>query len=260
MEPFQYRPARDFICVQGDDAETYLHSQLSNQVQGMPVRSSKWSLLLQPTGKVDAVVRITRFEDTVFVLDADPGVGEAVVARLNRFKIRVKATIDTLEWQCVAVRGVGARALASAVNRPPSEGLVVTAGLAGETTWSDDDAVDLIGAHVAEVADVRVGSAAEFNAARVACGWPAMNIDFAAGCIPAETGLVRQTVSFTKGCYPGQELVERMDSRSTSAPFTVRHVDDAGFAVGDVYVDPEGATGEVTSVGGGKALVRVKRG
>ena len=56
MDPFQCRVERDFVCVQGDDAESYLQSQLSNQIQGMPVRSSRWSLLLQPIGKVDAVV------------------------------------------------------------------------------------------------------------------------------------------------------------------------------------------------------------
>ena len=97
MDAFQCRVERDFVCVQGDDAESYLQSQLSNQIQGMPVRSSKWSLLLQPTGKVDAVVRVTRFEDTVFVLDTDHGFGEAVVARLERLLAGDGAASETAE-------------------------------------------------------------------------------------------------------------------------------------------------------------------
>jgi len=249
MSPVQCRVKRDFVCVQGDDAESYLQSQLSNQIAGEPVRSARWSLLLDPTGKLVAAVRVTRFEDTVFVLDTEPGFGDAVVARLNRFKIRVKAEIGTLDWQCVALRGPGTRSTADALGRVASDGLVVDAW------WGGDDAVDLVGATVADVPDVAQCSDAEFDALRVAAGWPIAGIDFAAGCIPAETGLVRTAVSFTKGCYPGQELVERMDSRAVTAPFTLRLVDDSGYSVGDAIGD--GAV--VTSVGGGKAIVRAKR-
>jgi folate-binding protein YgfZ len=128
-------------------------------------------------------------------------------------------------------------------------------GLAVDAWWGGDDAVDLVGASVADVDGIDSCSAEAFDAMRVATGWPAAGVDFAAGCIPAETGLVGVAVSFSKGCYPGQELVERMDSRAVTAPHTLRLVDDANFHVGDVIV--EGVT--VTSVGGGKAIVRAKR-
>jgi folate-binding protein YgfZ len=42
--------------------------------------------------------------------------------------------------------------------------------------------------------------------------------------IPAETGITDVAVSFTKGCYPGQELVERMDSRAATAPRLLRRL------------------------------------
>ncbi len=249
MSPMQFRLARDFVCVQGDDAESYLQSQLSNQIAGLAVRTARSSLLLDPTGKLVAALRVTRFEDTVFILDTEQGFGEAVIARLNRFKIRVKADVSPLDWQCVALRGRGARAVAESLNRVPTDGLVVDAW------WGGDDAVDLIGASVADIDGVGACSAAEFGALRVAAGWPLAGVDFVSGCIPAETGLVGVAVSFIKGCYPGQELVERMDSRAVTAPHVLRLVDDANYAVGDVVVD--GVT--VTSVGGGKAIVRAKR-
>lgn len=249
MDVCQYRLARDFVCVQGDDAESYLQSQLSNQIAGMPVRTSRTSLLLDPTGKVVVGLRVTRFEDTVFVLDTESGFAEAVIARLNRFKIRVKADIQPLVWQCVALRGSGARECASSLGRVSTDGLVVDAW------WGGDAAVDLIGASVADVDGIDACDAEAFDAMRVAAGWPLAGVDFASGCIPAETGLVGVAVSFSKGCYPGQELVERMDSRAVTAPHTLRLVDDANFHVGDVVV--EGVT--VTSVGGGKAIVRAKR-
>ena len=82
--------------------------------------------------------------------------------------------------------------------------------------------------------------------------------------IPATTGVVLLAVNFQKGCYPGQELVERMDSRGADAPRTLRIVDLApDAAVGDAVHDADGnEVGAVTSVSGegGIGLAYVKRG
>ena len=108
---------------------------------------------------------------------------------------------------------------------------------------------------VNDVPGVDIGTDEEYESLRVGAGWPAMGVDFAVGCVPAETGVVAVSVSFTKGCYPGQELVERMDSRAVTAPHVLRLVDDVGYSVGQMISD--GVV--VTSVGGGKAIVRAKR-
>jgi len=82
--------------------------------------------------------------------------------------------------------------------------------------------------------------------------------------IPATTGVVMLAVNFEKGCYPGQELVERMDSRGADAPRSLRVVDlDHGAAVGDAVHDAGGnVVGAVTSIAGddGIGLAYVKRG
>ena len=71
-------------------------------------------------------------------------------------------------------------------------------------------------------------------------------------------------VNFTKGCYPGQELVERMDSRQSQAPRQLRIVTvEPGAKPGDSVFDPVEpgvAVGELTSVVGDRALAYVKRG
>jgi folate-binding protein YgfZ len=78
--------------------------------------------------------------------------------------------------------------------------------------------------------------------------------------IPAETGLTTVAVSFTKGCYPGQELVERMDSRGATAPRLLKVVDVApGTQVGDPVTLDGVEVGQVTSVAGSRALAFVKR-
>jgi hypothetical protein len=81
--------------------------------------------------------------------------------------------------------------------------------------------------------------------------------------IPASTGVIPLAVNFTKGCYPGQELVERMDSRGADAPRTLRVLDaDVGVAAGDPVVVDGDDVGSITSVAGdgGLALAYVKRG
>ena len=221
---------RDVVEMHGSDAFTYLQSQVSQQLMS----GSAWSFLLQPTGKVDVLVRITRAADDRFVLDTDAGFGDVLVARLNRFKIRVKADIAPLDWRCIAVRGTAER----------PEGSVVAWG----------DGYDLLGPDPQPPAGVPEG---DLHAARVAAAWPAMGSEIVPGeTIPAETGVVPVSVSFTKGCYPGQELVERMDSRGATAPRSLRlvHV-PAGTLPGDVV---DGAV--VTSVAGEQALAYVKRG
>ncbi len=79
--------------------------------------------------------------------------------------------------------------------------------------------------------------------------------------IPAETGLNAVAVNFKKGCYPGQELVERMDSRAAVAPRSLRRLDVAeGAAAGDPIVDADGnEVGVLTTVSGTRALGYVKR-
>jgi tRNA-modifying protein YgfZ len=208
--PFLDPDARDHVVVDGPDALTYLQSQISQDIRELPVGASAWTLVLDPTGKVDALAQVTRSDDDRFDFATDAGFGDALAARLNRFKIRVKAEIS----------------VESAPSSAPS---------------------------------------AEHESARVAAGWPRMGHEIVPGeTIPAMTGVVAEAVCFTKGCYPGQELVERMDSRGADAPKRLRVVEvGPGAAVGDPVTGVDGAeVGSLTSVSpdGGIAIALVKRG
>ena len=89
--PFIDESARDRLTVEGDDALTYLQSQIAQEIRDIEVGESRWTLVLAPNGKIDVLARITRTADLTFVLDTDAGFGETLEARINRFKIRVKA-------------------------------------------------------------------------------------------------------------------------------------------------------------------------
>jgi folate-binding protein YgfZ len=225
------------VCVvTGADAGKYLHSQLSNDIASLTVGASRYSFVLEPMGKVIALVRVTRTEEEAFVLDTEDvdGLGDQLLARLNRFKIRVKADIavSTQKFLCLRSRD------GSPIER---DGFAVS-------QWGSGAVID---------------SAEEFDALRVRSGWPAMGSEIVAGeTLPAATGVVSIAVSFTKGCYPGQELVERMDSRGSTAPKNLRLltgsiVDNA--KPGDAVVVNGEAVGEFTSVADGCALAYVAR-
>ena len=96
---------RDVFAVRGVDAEAYLQGQLSQDIIALAVGGTTDSLLLQPDGKLSALLRVTRFDAQGFVLDTDAGFGDAAVARLKKFLLRSKVEIERLEWRCLALRG-----------------------------------------------------------------------------------------------------------------------------------------------------------
>ena len=201
---------RDVVVIDGPDAATYLQSQASQDLRDMAIGDERWTFFLQPTGKVDVLARVKMAGDDRFELDTDPGYGPVLEARLNRFKIRVKATVETVE------------APTASVDANPDV---------------DEDL-------------------------RIAAAWPKMGAEIIPGeSIPAETGLDDVAISFTKGCYPGQELVERMNSRGSTAP---RHLELLPRRSDDTPGAPikhDGAPiGTITSVGTTHVLAYVKRG
>lgn len=194
---------RDVVVVEGPDAQTYLHSQVSQDLTGMTVGEQRWTFVLEPSGKVQSLARVTRAGDERFELDTDHGFGEALRARIDRFKIRVKA----------------------------------------ETSIGE-----------------QYGRAAEEHE-RITVGWPRLGAELMPGeTLVAGTGLAGIAVSSTKGCYPGQELVERMASRAADAPRSIRRLSvEPGTEIGDAVLDGGDEVGIVTSVAGDTALGWVKR-
>jgi folate-binding protein YgfZ len=230
---------RDVVRVSGADAATYLQSQLSNDLRPLQVGGSLWSFLLQPTGRVDVLVRVWRTADDSFVLDTDAGFGEVMVARLLRFRIRVKVDIEPLVWRCIAVRGSESGDAAAAV-------VTVEQGV---VAWGSG--VDVLGESAEPPTGVPAGTDEQFLSARIEAAWPAMGTEIVPGeTIPAETGITGAAVSFSKGCYPGQELVERMDSRAATAPRLLRSL---------TFADAERLGARITSRNGDRVLAYVPR-
>lgn len=248
--------ARDVLLVEGDDAGQFLHSQLANDIVSVPVGGSLHSLLLEPTGHVHSLLRVVRHGDTRYTLDVEAGFGPEVLVRLRRFVLRARLAMDAVDWMVRSFRGTG---VGGGV-----DGMLSGRTGAAVVAWGDEAerhvALDVIGER-GDLPDV--GSAvdpAEVAAFDTDLRWPRMGTDLLAGDVPATSGILQAAVSFTKGCYPGQELVERMDSRGTSAPVELRALPRDGRNPGDPIVVDGERVGVVTSVGRDTALVRVARG
>ena len=241
------------FAVTGADAGKYLHSQLSNDIASLPLGGSRYSFVLEPMGKVVALVRVTRTDDETFILDTEnvEGLGDQLLARLNRFKIRVKADIAVSSQKYLSLRSRDGSPIEQA-------GFTVS-------QWGSGAVIDAPLASIAEsvVSQFVQVSLEEFDALRIRSSWPAMGREIIAGeTLPAATGVLTIAVSFTKGCYPGQELVERMDSRGSTAPKNLRLlsgsiVDNAKS--GDAVIVNGETVGEFTSVAHDCALAYVAR-
>jgi folate-binding protein YgfZ len=218
---------RDVVAVEGPDATSY-QGQCSQEVAGLAIGDSAEALLLSPQGKVEVYVRITRRGDDAFVIDTDAGYGPAVIARLERFRLRTKVTMAPLDWVCVNVRGPDARE--AVVGQPTLEVAMAWPGLSG---------VDLLGPAPAPGPRLWVAAAAidcgeeAWEAARIEAGVPVNGREVVEGTIAAEVGLVERTVSFTKGCFTGQELVARLDARGSKVARSLRAVTMAAGPEGD---------------------------
>ena len=200
---------RDVVRVQGPEAIDFLQGQLSQDVEALTVDVSAASLLLQPTGKVDAWLRVTRIADDEVLLDVEAGFGDAVLARLQRFKLRTKADLSLERWSGLAVRGPGAEDI-----DVPAGAVALIAG------WPGVQGVDVLSGDELALAGVALVDRSALEALRIECGVPAMGAELTDATIPAEAGqwLIDASVSFTKGCYTGQELVARIDSRGGKVP------------------------------------------
>jgi folate-binding protein YgfZ len=265
---------RGLVVVDGEDATSFLQSLVSQDLDPVADGGGVHSLLLQPQGKLVVDFRGLRVGDT-WELDCEAGFGSLLAETLGRYRIRVKAGIadrsDATEM--VSVRGPDAdgviRGLVGAVPPPDPHAHLTAAELrVVRVAGSGFDGVDVLGPAAALDA---VGwpelDSRGFEAARVAHGVPRLGVDIDDSTIAQEAFLERDAVSFTKGCFLGQELVCRIDTRGHVNRFlrVVRYEAGSTPPVGAEVLAGEKVVGTLTSVapvavdGSGAALGTVRR-
>jgi folate-binding protein YgfZ len=248
---------RDLVVVSGPDATSFLQSLVSQDLDPVAVGAAVHALLLEPRGKLVADMRAARVADDEWWCICERGVGEVLAAGLTRFRIRVKVDIEdrSAAVAAAAVRGPAALELAPDVQVIPVD-------------WPGDPGVgiELIGPPDSIDAAVRTlvahGACEDvdaYEALRIEAGAPRQGYDVDETTIAQEAYLDRDAVSFTKGCFVGQELVCRIDTRGHVNRLLRRLRADVPLERGaSVEVDGK-AVGAVTSSAGAVGLAMLRR-
>jgi folate-binding protein YgfZ len=272
------RPPRDVVVVSGGDALSFLQSLVSQDVDALADGQGAHTLLLTPQGKLDVDFVLLHAGDEAWLV-VEGGFGEQLAASLNRFKIRVVATVEVRpDLDGLAVRGPGAVDAARAAGLPVPDERYAHAphelGRVVRIPWPDGDGVDAIGAADALASAERalVDGGAQvldgdgYDAVRIAAGIPRQGAELDGSTIPQEAFLELDAVSFTKGCFLGQELVCRIDTRGHVNRYLrgLRDITGARPPLGAELVAGDKVVGAVTSVaeergGAPVALAYVRR-
>jgi tRNA-modifying protein YgfZ len=176
---------RDYVRVAGPDAADYLQRMVSNDVAALAAGEACPALLLTPKARVIAPLVVWRRDDDDFLLLTEPELGEVVRAHLTRMRLRARCEIEAEEHESALLLG-GDRGFAT--DWPGARELVDGAL---EPTLSED----------------------ELELRRIEAGVPRWGREIDDRILPAEAGLEATHVSFSKGCYPGQEPVARLHFR-----------------------------------------------
>jgi folate-binding protein YgfZ len=216
------------VRVAGRDARSFLDSLVSQDLTTLADGDGAHSLLLQPQGKLTADFRVLQIDGEDLWLDADVGVGAPLAAGLNRFKIRVQVEVVdvTSGHGRITVKGPNAPArVAGALGVTVPDRQHAHVGWNGarvvRADWPLLPGVDIVGPRddveaawdALTTAGVARAGLLALEALRVEAGIPRQGHELDETTIPQEAFLEVDAVSFTKGCFLGQELVCRIDTR-----------------------------------------------
>ena len=205
--------------VSGPDAADYLNRMLSNDVLALGPRDVCDALLLTAKARIIAPLRVLRRGDDDFLLATEPELGERVRDELVRFRFAAKAEIEPEEHEAWLVLG-------------------------GDEVLDERPE----GAEVGEE---------ELERWRIELGIPRWGAELDETILPAEAGLTETHVSFTKGCYPGQEPIARQHYRG-KVNRRLRLLEVEAAEPGDEIRLGEKVVGRVTSAVPGRALGYVR--
>ncbi len=244
------RPPREVAMVVGSDARSFLQSLISQDLDAVPDGAGARSLLLTPQGKLDVDLGLARVGDEIWLV-CEAGFGDQLVASLRRFKIRVDAEVE-LRPDLDVLTVLGADDVPGNVVPSPWPG--------GVEVVAPPEALRDLEAEL-EGHGAQRWSPDEYEANRITAGVPRQGFELDEKTIPQEAFLERDAVSFDKGCFLGQELVCRIDTRGHVNKYLRRltEIDGAPPPRGAEIVVGEKVVGTVTSATDGAALGYVRR-
>jgi len=215
------RSGQGLLVIGGAEAAEYLQGQLTNDVEAIEAGEGAYAALLDRKGHMQADMRVLRPGEGPELLLLIEAEGLAAATRhLQMYKIGREVEVSDVSGERSLLSLIGPRAVEIAGSAPLPEHAcqTVTVGGAECLAVGTPGGIDLVVA-AAELERVRdallaAGAAAVSPAAaeilRIEAGRPRFGAEMGTETMPAEAGIVEQAVSFTKGCYIGQETVARL--------------------------------------------------
>jgi len=209
-----------FLRVAGPDAADYLQRMVSNDVEALAVGEACDALLLTAKARVIAPLRVLRRGEEDFLVLTEPELGDTVRTQLLRTRFAAKVEVEPEEHESWLVLG-------------------------GEEVLDDRPAGDEVGEE-------------ELERWRIEAGIPRWGREIDDQILPAEAGLDETHISFSKGCYPGQEPIARQRYRG-KVNRKLRVLEVEGDATPGTELVLDGKTvGRITSAVRGVALGYVR--
>jgi tRNA-modifying protein YgfZ len=218
------RSARGKLLVRGDEVLDYLQGQLTNDVEALAPGQGCYAALLDRKGHMQGDMRVARLSPTEVWLDTEAEALPAIARHLEMYKVGRDVALEDVTGERTILSLIGPAAIELSLGAPlgPEHshrhaeiggvaccaiatdlGLDLVAGISGAQTIR----AALIDAGAAEVTE----EAAEIL--RVEAGRPRFGREMTSATIPQEAGINERAISFTKGCYIGQETVARLHYR-----------------------------------------------
>jgi folate-binding protein YgfZ len=238
----------DLVWFRGTDTIRFLNDLLSQEIATTGPGTVVRSLLLDPQGRLGHILWVLRGEDEVGLV-TDQGRGDELVSALGRYRIRVQVEIEKETdpvWLVVGEMGT-----------VPGGWESTDQGVVADVSWAKTKRALRVG----ERSGLETMDRERYEELRIRSGEPRFGKDVDDKTIPQQTGLVPVSVAFEKGCFLGQELVARINSRGGNVPQRI------GILEFEHGAPPEGSSishqgdevGKITSAAGSLALGMIRR-
>jgi len=228
---------RGLLELRGADRQSFLQGMISNDVLKLAVGQSCHAALLDSTGHILADLRVHLFTEFLLV-ETDAACLEVLAQTLDKLLIMedVQIVDVTARWATISLLGQGAADLLKTVQVLPGETRPLAYPLAsGVDLWLPTEDLTVAWDMLLDAGALPISDDA-WEILRVEAGIPKWGRELTSAVLLPEAGM-EDAVSYTKGCYVGQEIVARLHARG-HANRALRHL----LLAEDAPVPPQGAT------------------
>lgn len=221
MDYFHFKNAI-ILQVSGKDSERYLHARLSNNIKALKIGQSFQAACLSSQGKTQAFFQVAKLADAQYLLLCSGGDAQQVLAALKKFIVADRVEVLDLSNSHTAIHLISSQ-LQNVNNLIICQMPIDRIGQAGLDLIVKNENFELLKNQISLTNEI---ASEDFELSRIKFGAPSFDQELNEKYLFSECGL-SQAISFNKGCYVGQEVVEKIDAYG-KAPKILRKICVAG--------------------------------